>query len=60
MVYFLGLVVTFWCLFTTVVNFKTCNDPGGTVTMEVMRKGETEVVEVERSRGFSSIGVFGD
>jgi MFS family permease len=59
-VYFLGLVVTFWCLFTAVVNFKTRNDPGGTVTMEVTRKGETKVVEVERSRGFGSIGVFGD
>ncbi len=59
-VYFVGLVVTFWCQFTAVVNFKTRNDPGGTVTMEVTRKGETKIVEVERSRGFGSVGVFGD
>ncbi|WP_458187914.1 DUF7139 domain-containing protein [Haladaptatus sp. NG-WS-4] len=59
-VYFTGLIITFWCLFTAVVNFKTRNDPGGTVTMEVLRKGETKVVEVERSRGFGSVGVFGD
>ncbi|MCO8244270.1 hypothetical protein [Haladaptatus sp. AB643] len=59
-VYFVGLMTTFWCLFTAVVNFKTRNDPGGTVTMEVTRKGETKIVEVEKPRGFGGIGVFGD
>jgi hypothetical protein len=59
-VYFVGLITTIWCLFTAVVNFKTRNDPGGTVTMEVTRKGETKIVEVEKPRGFGGIGVFGD
>ena len=59
-VYFFGLVTTFWCLFSGVVNFKTRNDPGGTVTMEVTRQGETKVVEVEPdSGGLGGIGVFG-
>jgi hypothetical protein len=59
-VYFFGLVTTFWCLFSAVVNFKTRNDPGGTVTMEVTRQGETKVVEVESSSaGFGGVGVFG-
>ncbi|WP_266076245.1 DUF7139 domain-containing protein [Haladaptatus caseinilyticus] len=59
-VYFVGLITTFCCLFVAIVNFKTRNDPGGTVTMEVTRKGEMKIVEVERQRGFGSIGVFGD
>lgn len=32
-IYFLGLITTFWSLFIAVVNFKTRNDPGGTVTL---------------------------
>ncbi|GAA0252326.1 hypothetical protein ACFFQF_03115 [Haladaptatus pallidirubidus] len=59
-VYFVGLIATFCCLFVAVVNFKTRNDPGGTVTMEVTRTGETKIVEVERQRGFGSVGIFGD
>ncbi|EFW92628.1 hypothetical protein ZOD2009_07159 [Haladaptatus paucihalophilus DX253] len=59
-VYFTGLITTFWCLFSAVVNFKTRNDPGGTVTMEVTRKGETKIVEVEKPSGLGGIGVFGD
>ena len=49
-VYFLGTATTFWSLFVGVANFKTRNDPGGTVTMEVTHKGETKVIEVERDR----------
>lgn len=47
-VYFLGVLVTFWCLFVAVANFKTRNDPGGTVTLELTREGEVKTVEVER------------
>ena len=49
-IYFLGAATMFWCLFVGVANFKTRNDPGGTVTMEVTHKGETKVIEVERDR----------
>ena len=59
-IYFIGALITFWCFFVAVVNFKTRNDPGGTVAMEVKKAGRTRVVEVERDRfGFGSIGLFG-
>jgi cytochrome c biogenesis protein CcdA len=47
-VYFLGVLVTFWCLFVAVANFKTRNDPGGTVTLEISKEGEVRTVEVEK------------
>jgi hypothetical protein len=60
--YFLGAITTFWYLFVGVANFKTRNDPGGTVTMEITKQGETRVVEVERNRfgGFGGIGFLGN
>ena len=60
-VYFLGTLTTFWCLFVGIANFKTRNDPGGTVTMEVTRQGETKVIEVERSElgGLGGLGGLG-
>lgn len=61
-IYFLGAATTFWCLFVGVANFKTRNDPGGTVTMEVTHKGETKVVEVDKGRlgGLGGMGFLGD
>lgn len=62
--YFLGAITTFWCLFVGIANFKTRNDPGGTVTMEITKQGETRVVEVDRDElrreGLGGIGFFGD
>jgi len=61
-VYFLGVLVTFWCLFVAVANFKTRNDPGGTVKLEITKDGETRIVEVsnDRLRGtLGGIGVLG-
>ncbi len=60
-VYFLGAATAFWCLFVGVANFKTRNDPGGTVTMEVTHKGETKVIEVERGQldGVGGVGLLG-
>ncbi|MWG35445.1 DUF7139 domain-containing protein [Halomarina oriensis] len=57
-VYLFGTVVTFWCLFVGVANFKTRNDPGGTVKLEITQEGETRVVEVDRSE-LSSLGGLG-
>ncbi|KTG09723.1 hypothetical protein AUR64_08775 [Haloprofundus marisrubri] len=59
--YFVGSVTTFWCLFAGVANFKTRNDPGGTVRMEITRQGETKIVEVERpvAGGMGGIGLLG-
>jgi hypothetical protein len=60
-VYFLGTMTTFWCLFVGVANFKTRNDPGGTARLDVVKRGETRVVEVERSNsGFGGVGFFGN
>lgn len=62
-VYFLGIAITFWCLFTAVASFKTRNNPGGTVTLEITRGGETRVVEVSNDeleeRLSSGIGLLG-
>jgi hypothetical protein len=58
-IYFLGALTTFWCLFVGIANFKTRNDPGGTVTMEVTRQGETKVIEVDRSTARGGVGLGG-
>lgn len=60
-IYTLGTLTTLWCLFVGVANFKIRNNPGGTVTMEVTRKGETKTVEVDQSSfgGIGGIGLLG-
>jgi hypothetical protein len=66
-VYSLGTLVTFWCLFVAIANFKTRNDPGGTVTLEIKREGGVQTVEVTKSdlkKGdlgpLGSVGVLGN
>ena len=60
-VYALGMLTTVGCLLVGIANFKIRNDPGGTVTMEVTRQGETRTVEVDRSElnGLGGIGFLG-
>ncbi len=60
-VYFLGLLTAVWSLFVAVVNFKTRNDPGGTVDMTVERQGRTRIVTVpERvSSAVGGVGLLG-
>ena len=59
--YFLGTATVLWSVFVGVANFKTRNDPGGTVTMEVTHKGETKIIEVGRDQmsGMGGVGFFG-
>ncbi|WP_435074777.1 DUF7139 domain-containing protein [Halorubrum sp. HHNYT27] len=59
--YFVGAATTMWSVFVGVVNFKTRNDPGGTVTMEVTHKGETKIIEVGRDQvdGMGGVGLLG-
>lgn len=61
-VYFAGTIVTVWALFVGVANFKSRNDPQGTVEMEVSRQGETRVIEVPAAQAekFGGVGTFGD
>jgi hypothetical protein len=60
-IYLLGLFVAVWCLFVGVVDFKTWNDPGGSLEMNVTRENHTvvEVVESDTS-GLGSVGVLGE
>ena len=60
-IYFFGTLTTFWCLFTGVANFKTRNDPGGTVNMEITKlvDGTTEETTESAAGGFGSVGLFG-
>ncbi|MBS3760073.1 DUF7139 domain-containing protein [Halodesulfurarchaeum sp.] len=71
LVYFTGVLITFWSLFTAVATFKTRNDPGGTVSLQVGSEGPTiravEAVQTEFqnagkaiSSGLGGIGTFGD
>ncbi|WP_299262947.1 DUF7139 domain-containing protein [Halorientalis sp.] len=59
-VYLLGTLTLFWCLFLAVAKFKTRTDPGGTVRMEVTDEGTTRILEVTGSvPGLGGIGLFG-
>ena len=57
--YFVGAILTSWCLFTAVANFKARNDPGGTVSLEITKEGETRVVEVSNDELRSHLGGIG-
>jgi hypothetical protein len=59
-IYLLGLFVAVWCLFAGVVNFKTRNDPGGSLEMNVTRENHT-VVQVSESHtgGLGGVGLLG-
>jgi hypothetical protein len=46
-VYVFGSFTSIWTLFTAIVNFKTRNDPGGTIELRITQEGETRVVEVD-------------
>ncbi len=58
-VYFAGAIVTSWCLFASVASFKARNDPGGTVTLEITKGGETRVVEVSNDNLRGALGGIG-
>lgn len=67
-VYFIGVITVLWALFTAIANFKTRNDPGGTVTIKRTIGGETRYVDVPVSElegktidelGTGGVGVLG-
>ncbi|MFO7927079.1 ribonuclease BN [Natronomonas sp.] len=58
-IYFVGTIVTSWCLFTAVANFKARNDPGGTISLEITRGGETRIVEVSNDELRGRLGGIG-
>lgn len=61
-VYSLGLLTTFWCMFLAVATFKLRSDPGGSARMEVTEEGTLRVVQTERSSSLplGGIGLFGN
>ncbi|MFT4948696.1 MAG: hypothetical protein ACI9CA_000818 [Natronomonas sp.] len=59
LVYSLGTLATFWCLFVGLVTFKTRNDPGGTATLNVTEAGTVRIVSDNTSPGLGGVGLSG-
>lgn len=60
LVYAVGTLVTFWCLFVTVATVKIRNDPGGTAQLKLTDEGTIRVISDDTSEtGGSGIGLFG-
>jgi hypothetical protein len=60
MVYFVGGAIALWFLFSAIASFRRRNNPQGTVTMEVVRQGETQTVELTRDRYRKVVSDGGD
>jgi hypothetical protein len=62
LLYAVGTLVTFWCLFVGAATFKTRNEPGGTARIEVTDEGTVRVVTEadDGFPGFGSVGLFGN
>jgi len=59
LVYSLGTLVTFWCLFVGLATFKTRNDPGGAARLHVTEAGTVRVVSDNAGPGLSGVGLSG-
>lgn len=60
LVYCLGGAVALWFVFTAIATTHLRNNPQGTVTLELVRAGETETVEVSRDRYDALVSDGGD
>ncbi len=58
-IYSLGTLLALAAVFVGLITLKLRNDPGGTVSLEVVRDGETRVIEVDRSAIDDDSAVFG-
>lgn len=58
--YATGCVVGLWFVFSALASAQLRNVPAGTVELEVVREGETRVVEVSRDRYQDLVGDGGD
>ncbi|PSP84157.1 hypothetical protein BRC83_05910 [Halobacteriales archaeon QS_1_68_17] len=60
-VYAVGALTTFGCLFVAVATFRARNDPGGTARMVVTEEGTIRFVEPDDDGfpGMGSVGLFG-
>ena len=60
LLYSVGTLLTFWCLFVGIATFKTRNDPGGTARLEITDEGTVKVVSDDSPiPGMGGIGLFG-
>ncbi len=63
LIYGLGTLITFWCMFLALATFKRRSDPGGTARMEVTEEGRLRIISDTTSRassaGFGAVGLFG-
>jgi hypothetical protein len=59
-VYTLGCAVALWFVFGALVSTRLRNNPQGTVSLEVVREGETKTVEVSHDRYRELVGDGGD
>jgi hypothetical protein len=60
LLYSVGTLITFWCLFVGVATFKTRTDPGGSARLEITDEGTIQVVSSDTALpGMGSIGLFG-
>lgn len=59
LVYSVGTLVTFWCLFVGLATFKTRDDPGGTARLDVTESGTVRIVSDTTDRTVSSVGLTG-
>lgn len=60
LVYFLGAAIALWFVFTAIATAHIRNDPGGSVTLELVRAGATETVQVSRDRYDALVSDGGD
>ena len=60
LLYAVGTLVTFWCLFVGVATFKTRTDPGGSARLEITDEGTVTVVSDDTGiSGMGGVGLFG-
>ena len=60
LLYSVGTLVTFWCLFVGVATFKTRTDPGGSARLEITDEGTVRVVSDDTTiPGMGGVGLFG-
>jgi hypothetical protein len=60
LIYAVGVLLTFWCLFVGLATFKRRNDPGGTARVAITEEGNVRVVSTgSEPSAFGSVGMFG-
>jgi len=59
LVYSVGTLVIFWCLFVGLASFETRDDPGGTARLDVTEAGTVRIVSDTADRTMSSVGLTG-